>query len=146
MDTELLRSVYHTDAIENHGDYQGDAEGFIKYLQMIYRTMYVVMRHLLGNTTIEIEGNFARVETYFSAGSELSERVDGQHCTRIHDGRYLDLFEKRDGEWRIAVRVVITDWKMGGTCLPIAPQSEIGTRDTSDPSYIRPLMGRPDLV
>ena len=55
-------------------------------------------------------------------------------------GRYVDRFERRDGEWRIARRTVVHDWSRQ---LPTAPESlglplagfAQGRRDRTDPVY-----------
>jgi hypothetical protein len=52
-------------------------------------------------------------------------------------GRYLDRFERRDGEWRIAHRKVIFDSMRSRPSqeVPIKPNWIRGQRDSSDPIY-----------
>ena len=82
-DDELLRSVFHPDAIDNHA-------------------------HVAG-------------------------------------GRYLDRLEKRDGEWRIALRRLVVDSRYitDGSVFGDWDGYPKGAQDTSDISYERPL-GLPD--
>ncbi len=37
-------------------------------------------------------------------------RIDGAEKLRLTGGRYVDRLERRDGEWRIAERVVVLEW------------------------------------
>src|SRR5690606_33772214 len=65
-------------------------------------------QHLLGQTYTELDGDRARAETHVvsyhrvNMGSEERDTCIG--------GRYLDKFEKRGGEWRIAHRLMLYDW------------------------------------
>jgi hypothetical protein len=52
--------------------------------------------------------------------------------------RYIDRFERRDGEWRIARRVAVIDWYVTGS--RGAPSAHLdaflrGRRDRADPVY-----------
>jgi hypothetical protein len=53
-------------------------------------------------------------------------------------GRYVDRFERRDGEWRIAARITVHDWSRID---PVTENFEHagrfrqGTRSTDDPVY-----------
>lgn len=108
FDEDLIRSAYWPDAHDDHLDFAGTVEEFIVYAKPIMQAMRY-SQHLLGNILIAIEGNTAEVESYFqgyhSVPNELGERADV-----IAGGRYLDRFEKRNDEWRILKRFVITDW------------------------------------
>ena len=35
---------------------------------------------------------------------------DGEEYTRYRAGRYLDRWERRNGQWKIAYRVIADDW------------------------------------
>ena len=54
--------------------------------------------------------------------------------------RYVDTFERRDGEWRIAERFALREWiRMEPNQRGADPvEGPTGTRDRSDPVY-RPL-------
>jgi hypothetical protein len=67
-------------------------------------------------------------------------RVSSHHITNhliMLPGRYVDRFEKRDGEWRIARRLVIVEHTsvqpLDASAPPSAPGR--GSRDRDDPSY-----------
>ena len=73
-DEELLRSVYHPDALDEHGFYNGDIDGMIEFLYT--RTLNTEIRpnptrHILSNILIEVDGDRAWAESY-----SVVQRVD----------------------------------------------------------------------
>jgi len=56
---------------------------------------------------MRISGSVAAVETYFCSLVVLSA---GPMRETIVCGRYLDHFERRNDDWRIAERMVVHDW------------------------------------
>jgi len=63
---------------------------------------------MVSNISIELAGDFAHVETYLAAVHRVETdeglRDDFLRC------RYIDRFERRAGEWKIAKRTVVYDW------------------------------------
>jgi ketosteroid isomerase-like protein len=136
-DVEILRSVYHEDASDDHGMFKGTGFEFADWIVNFEpvktaRTCY----HNVGNIIIDLDGDVAHVEAY-----AVSVRDDGVQVSTTHS-RYIDRFEKRAGEWKIARRVVLKD---GGFAVPSSPQGASqmsqavtpGRRDKQDLSYIR---------
>lgn len=115
-DEACLRSVYWPDGTDRHGPYQGSASGFVEWaldkLQGAPRGV-----HMLSNILIDLRGDVAGVESYFHA-LQADKDEQGQPRESMLVGRYVDRFEKRKGEWRIAQRTVVYDWirqqPMGG--------------------------------
>jgi hypothetical protein len=108
-DEAALRSSYWSDAHDNHGAYCGSAEGFIQLALGIFKTGPRNV-HQITNILIEfISPAQAAVESYFSAMQRGSDN-DGEARQMLLCGRYCDLFQKREGEWRIAERTVVYDW------------------------------------
>jgi hypothetical protein len=95
---------------------------------------------MIGNILIQLNGEKAEVESYFY-GFHRVRSEDGKPHDTIGSGRYLDNFERRGGEWRIAKRVVMTDWfrdypdsadwETGPFGMKVPP----GGRYPDDPSY-----------
>ncbi len=107
-DEDSLRSAYWPDATDRHGAYNGPATGFIdQALPQLRR--HSPRSHIIGNILIELHGSQAAVESAFMA-LQSSQGRDGQSRETFLCGRYADRFEKREGQWRIAERVVIYDW------------------------------------
>ncbi len=127
FDTDMLRSVYWPDAIDDHGDMNGTVEDFIAWSGPLLQAGGQFV-HMTGNSLIRIDGAVARVETYF--WSVLTNPGGGGH-DYVTSGRYLDRFERRGDEWRIAARLVATDWF----------QEQAGTADWSKGPF-----GNPDMT
>jgi hypothetical protein len=61
---------------------------------------------------IDIDGDSARAETYFTAYHREHDPATGSARPRmvVYGGRYLDELARRDGRWGIVARVVAHDW------------------------------------
>lgn len=137
-DQELLAPAFHDDAYDDHGNFRGNKADALAALGRSAQNKDVkASMHHLGNILIDLEGDFANVETYFVAYHRRV--IDGKTYTRSRAGRYLDRFEKRDGRWRVLNRRVVDDWsrldQVVQTALEVGPDNTICTRDRNDPSY-----------
>lgn len=144
-DWELMRSTYHPDAYDAHGDYKGSVDGLMQWLDERFAGVDNSM-HFLGNCLIEFAGpDHAFVETYFGS-SRLRAPTEAERAglqpndmlCREAWGRYADRFERRDGQWRVAHRIVViersyTTVAIGGK--RTSSSATWGRRDGSDPSY-----------
>ena len=63
-----------------------------------------------------MQGDVAHVETYAIVVEEKRAGDDVRQL--IANSRYIDRFEKRDGDWRIAHRIVVTDSARTDTVTP----------------------------
>lgn len=106
-DLETLKSVYWPDGTDDHGTFNGNAWEFAEYLIPAISKMEMTL-HTVSNINIELDGDKAKVEAYCVAYHRLGGE-DGK-TEMVVGGRYLDRFEKRDGEWRIAYRLYCMDW------------------------------------
>ncbi|VWX61594.1 Gamma-BHC dehydrochlorinase [Burkholderiales bacterium 8X] len=105
-DEDALRSAYWPDATDEHGAYRGSAAGFIE--QALVKLRAGGQRvHAICNMGIDLRGDSAAVESYFIA---LQASAAAPTQETFLAGRYLDRFERRQGEWRIAARTVVYDW------------------------------------
>jgi ketosteroid isomerase-like protein len=135
LDVELLASVYHPDAIDDHGGWVGDALTFVSRAKRFMTKHFEATQHRLSNVTIELDGDIAHVESYV-----LATHVLADNGIEVGGARYVDRFERREGEWRIAYRTVVMDWYVTGD--RGAPSAHLaaftaGRRDRSDPAYER---------
>jgi len=148
QDEAALRSAYWPDATDRHGPYQGSAQGFIDWALEKLRTQGERSVHNVANLSITLRGTHAAVETYFTA---LQRDRDAQGTARevFLAGRYLDRFEKRGEEWRIAQRTVVYDWVRplgtpeGSEAERFGPRQPIGGVQGNDP--IHALLAAMDL-
>lgn len=108
-DFDSVRSCYHADATDDHGDYRGGVDGFIEFVRE-QLARWSVTSHFIGNVLMEIDGDRARVESYAHVTHRGLPRPDGSVRDLTSGVRYVDDFERREGEWRIAARVVVNDW------------------------------------
>lgn len=105
---ELLRSCWWPDARFDYGVHAGDFDGYLAWVvpgaEAIKDT-----QHVLGQTYVELAGDTARAETHVLSYHRIDMGA-GDRDTCI-GGRYLDTFERREGEWRIADRVMLYDFE-----------------------------------
>jgi hypothetical protein len=135
VDEELIRSAFWEDAHDAHGAFEGSPQEFVAWFVPTQGTREVA-QHFLMNQSVQLDGEVADVETYFISmgkqrGSDVIESVGG---------RYVDLFEKRNGEWRVKTRIVLLDWQSVGDASNMTERlsrSNRGSRDRTDPSYER---------
>lgn len=134
-DLDLLLSVYHPDATDDHGMYSGNGHDFARWLLSRPGRAELVTQHHLTNSTVRCDGDVARAETYFVA---VHRRPGPPVSVGQFGGRYLDRLERRDGAWRIAHRVVVHDWSLRETVGPEWGGLESfarGGQAPDDPSY-----------
>jgi len=144
-DQVALRGAYWPDATDKHGPYSGSVEGFFEWANGIFESGARNV-HMVGNILIEFTAiNEAVVETYFLALQRGPGRdaIVGQF---LIVGRYCDVFQQRDGEWRVFRRVVVYDW-VEEQAVATEPEAirfgsrlPLGARFPDDPIY--DLLGR----
>jgi hypothetical protein len=69
-------------------------------------------RHSITNPIIELDGDRAFVESQFDSTHRLALDDEGAVDRRVQ-GRYLDVFARRDGRWRILHRRIVIDATWG---------------------------------
>lgn len=103
LDAESMRSAYWPDAVDEHGVFVGNAWEFVDHCMMSHRKWRGTM-HCIFNHHIEFDDEaHARGEVYNV--THLFGH-DGQEVSTWY-GRYLDRYERRGDEWRIAHRVCV---------------------------------------
>lgn len=107
-DAALITAAYWPDSMTDYGVFQGD---FAAYLAWVVPGAEAITntQHMLGQSYIELDGATARVETQVISYHRIDYGGGDEHDTAI-GGRYLDLFEQRRGDWRIASRTMLYDW------------------------------------
>jgi hypothetical protein len=134
LDPELVRSVYHEDAMDHHGPFDKLGQEFAPDVVALVRENTDSAMHFLSNVSIELRGEVAWVESYMLALNS--------HAGNYQDvgARLVDRFERRDGAWKIADRLMILEFVRE---TPMGPPSPLlgmfsrGSRDAADPSYKR---------
>jgi len=150
FDRELLLSVYHPDAIDDHGTFVGGPQGFADWAFGYHSIYQKLTHHVVTNHSCELAGDTAHTETYWLfSGLNKDPETSKDQPSSLHFGRYLDRFERRSGRWAIAARACIIEWHAALGELPMPAEltaayaaTGVAQRDRSDLSYQRPLMIR----
>lgn len=147
QDWELVKSAYHEDATDQHGDFQGGVQAFVDYLVQRHGNIEQSI-HFITNVTVELVGeDRALVESYYLCQQRLKSAVamekafgkilvsEDETVQLTVSGRYVDRFERRHGAWKIADRKVAFD-VLSATPTPLRggldPRLLVSRRDKDD--------------
>ena len=101
QDWALARTLYHDDAFDDHGFFKGPPDAFLAHIAKMHAEQEHSM-HFNTNVLIEFQAkDRAFVETYVL----VLQRFRDRRVTA--SARYLDRFEERRGEWRVAHRTLV---------------------------------------
>ena len=138
-DNEKMRSLYHEDAIDEHGDfYTGPAMGFVDELPNIQIPM-LGLHHNVTTINLKLDGDYAEGEVYLIAFHKID--TDDGPVDLLIGGRYFDKYEKREGAWKFAHRAIVADWanfhnpSISTLDESILHGARIGKPGPTDPSY-----------
>ena len=112
QDWAEARATYHDGAIDEHGFFSGEVDAFIELLTRVHAEQDHSM-HFISNILIEFaSAGKALVETYCLViqrfGASAKDVPPGSHGLRkFGSSRYVDIFEKRDGAWKVAHRTLV---------------------------------------
>jgi hypothetical protein len=142
-DEAMLRSCFHEGATHRHGDFRGTSADFCAFAMQTIGQVELT-HHQLGQVSIEIRGEVAFAETYFTSYHRFGAVPPpggAPHEDRILGGRYIDRLERRDGAWRIAHRRGVNEWRRYEAASDRGffdlPDHHRGRRDRDDPAYGR---------
>ena len=134
LDRALLEKVYWPDGGDDHGAFKGSAPDYIDWLMNLLAG-WTSSHHDNTNILIELNGDQATGEVHWTGYYRYE--VDGTPMDQLAAGRYLDRYEKRLGEWRIAYRTCLSEWSR---VIPVGADwreggRNIGRRDEQDALY-----------
>ena len=142
----MMEHLFHEDAQFQFGTVIGDWRGFVEQARAIIDPC-LATQHQLGQIQFGFDGDtVCHTETYMTAmhtvpaDYPLAEVFPdkGKTYSAVVAGRYVDRFEKRGGEWRIAQRTGLYDWRefreVEGVDLSDTPEGAVGYHDERDPS------------
>jgi hypothetical protein len=141
IDDDLARSVWHANGTCNYSNRtDGPDMLFRDYLapSTVTRAKFRNHSHQVTNILIELDGDSAASEAYFTASLQAQPK-NGVITEHLYRGRYLDRWARREGRWAIDHRQVIFD-----SYTPIdfnvarltGINLELTRRDRQDPSYL----------
>lgn len=109
-DWAAFAAVFWPDGKVEYGLYNDVASAFGPIVEQVYIDGRIdITQHFLGNCILRVDGNTGSGETYVHALHRVPDEA-GKFRDIIMGCRYLDVFERRDGAWRILHRKVAFDW------------------------------------
>jgi len=153
-DWDLVRTVFHPDAYDEHGMYRGGVEGLLAWLHERHQVIEQSMHHV-GNVLIEFSGqDDAVAESYIVAFQRYRAVGTAHQAARIAalgaavgsrdvaidatmPARYVDHFQRRAGEWRILKRITVFEGRYlrEADATPLDPAWTGPRRDADDALY-----------
>ena len=141
FDRDTYLSAFHPDAEMAAGPFVGSAVDCWDWAVPMHEAYQIATHHSLLNVTIDLDGDVAHSECYY-----LFVARNRDESVWLAGGRYIDRLERRNGEWKIALRTNAIEWACNPPAMPL-PFSDVPdvngngapARDKSDPSYRRPL-------
>lgn len=142
---DMMPQLFHYDATFGFGPVQGNWEEFLGQAQAIIDPC-LATQHQLGQTQFGFDGDTCHSETYFTAMHTIPAGYPapdvfpdkGTIYSAVIAGRYIDRFELREGNWRIAERTGLYDWRefreVEGVDLSELAEGMAGFHDDRDPS------------
>lgn len=133
LELDLIRDAFHPGATADYGAmFSGTGDGFADFIGEVHPPMRTHTHHL-SNIAITVDGDRAGSECYVIMHARTVAADGTAHDTTSY-GRYVDRWERRDGEWRIAHRRYLHSQDdvtpVAVTLFPVT-----GTRDGTDPSF-----------
>lgn len=111
LDQEGQQDCYWPDAQIDYGFFKGSGADWVPMVMGV-EAGSARRWHICTGILVQVEGETAKSECYgLSLGA--NENDQGELVDTLFGGRYLDEFEKREGEWRISRRTYIADWAHG---------------------------------
>lgn len=135
-DVEMIISAFHPDAVDHHAGKDNLAHDFARAaMERMPQLSPGGTQHRVANISIEVDGDRAWGEAYYHAIHNAENQINELF------GRYIDRFERRDGEWKIAERWAVLDFTQTSPRAPHPaennPATLRGRHDKTDLSYRR---------
>jgi hypothetical protein len=144
FDRALFLSAFHPDAVIAAGEFVGGPEHLYDWARDLHEQGQSATHHNLLNHSCELDGDTAHTETYY-----LFVGRNRDETNWLAGGRYIDRLQRRDGEWKIALRTNAIEWSgvVPTMAIPFAEVAGIHlngapARSKEDLSYLRPLTNR----
>lgn len=140
-DSALLANSYHENGTDEHGYAVNAGPRYPEYANTVHAAGSAHNMHNITTHTCDIDGDVAHCESYVIG---LFLNNDGKSA-RLIAGRYADRLERKNGEWKIALRRSTVEVLMTGDASILSSSLFTklgfvrGTRDQRDVSYQRPL-------
>jgi hypothetical protein len=144
LDRDIFLSAFHTDAVIAAGPFVGGPKDLYDWASKMHETGQSATHHNMMNHTCDIDGDVAHTETYY-----LFVGRNRDDTNWIAGGRYIDRLERRNGQWKIALRTNAIEWSgmVPTMAIPFSDVPDIHgngapLRSKEDSSYTRPLINQ----
>jgi hypothetical protein len=144
FDRALFLSAFHPDATIAAGEFVGSPHKLYAWARTLHERGQSATHHNLLNHSCDLDGDTAHTETYY-----LFVGRNRDETNWMAGGRYIDCLERRDGQWKIALRSNAIEWSGMVPTMPIpfadvadARLNGVAARSSDDISYLRPLLNR----
>lgn len=108
-DEAMMRGCFWPESTHKHGGYEGSSTGFVDFaMKIVNRLKYC--KHHITNVSIRVKGDRAFAESYYYAHHRRPNKDGTGEEDAFFEGRYIDLFERRAGTWKIIRRRGMSDW------------------------------------
>jgi ketosteroid isomerase-like protein len=136
-DFDALSDCYWPEGTDDHGSFKGLAADFVEWNKGAL-ARFDKTNHFLGNILIDVDldADRARAETYAVAYHRFTD-AEGQLTDMIAGLRYVDVFERRNGDWKILERVIAYSWRRTDPAV-----GQTGFAET----YVQGVRGMDDIV
>jgi hypothetical protein len=149
-DETLIRNSFWADAQASYGTLV-EIEGLAAWANESHTNSAAHQHHVTG-LSLDVDGDTAHEEGYILYSSDMPRNkavdtpgvptpgraVTGSFAT-LGTGRYVNRYERRDGDWRMIVHEYVHDVSLRLETVDLCATGCIGTWDKSDISYMRPL-------
>ncbi|MGW8204723.1 nuclear transport factor 2 family protein [Sphingomonas sp. VDB2] len=141
-DFMLVRSLYHDDAIDDHGAmFRGGPDDFVAWLPQAMAP-WQATRHSIANSLFVVDGDRAEGEHHVEAWHRSHGPEPRDY---IVYGRYLDRYERRDGVWKFSHRSLVFDHGLirdadQAAMDQLGADAPHGRADREDPSWAYALL------
>ncbi len=149
-DKDLVRGAFWPEATVSFGSPMSRDE-YVDWEEGVLAG-YAAHQHHVTGQTVEVEGDTAHVESYViyflvprdrtvdEVGLASLGHASTTEKTHLGSGRYVERWERRNGEWKILVREYVEDLSLKGETVEQCSEGRcLGTWDRNDLSYVRPL-------
>jgi hypothetical protein len=149
-DKELVRGAFWPEATISFGT-QMSRDQYVDWEEGELAG-YAAHQHHITGQTIDIAGDTAHVESYVvyflvprdrgadTPGPATMGKANTKEKTRMGSGRYIERWERRNGDWKILVREYVEDLALLGDTVDLCTSGGcLGSWDKNDLSYARPL-------
>ena len=137
-DEAMIRACFWPESAHKHGGFDGTSTGFVDFAMKIL-PLLKYSKHHISNVSIRVKGNRAFSECYYYAHHQRDKKDGGGEEDVFFEGRYIDLFERRGGLWKIIRRRGMSDWTSAPSPAPVLyaslPRGSHALRSKDDEYY-----------